>query len=95
MASPRTSSPSFHSVTPSPAWTTCPENSTPRIVGAPGGMGYMPSRWRMSIRLRPNALTYVGHVLLLSTLGGSSGGSANLDEDVPRARRRPLGFPEV
>lgn len=57
-ASPRTSSPTFQDVTSEPSWVMIPENSTPKIVDAPGGLGYLPSRWEMSILLSPNALIW-------------------------------------
>ncbi len=57
-AMPKTWSPSFQVLeTLGPRAAMWPENSTPRIVGAPGGRGYLPSRWSISMLLSPKALT--------------------------------------
>ena len=55
-ARPKTSSPTLKSSQASePKLSITPENSTPRVEGACGGTGYLPSRWRRSMRLRPKA----------------------------------------
>jgi hypothetical protein len=45
--------------TSSPAATTVPETSMPRIDGAPGGGGYIPMRCITSGRLTPAAATRI------------------------------------
>ena len=58
-ARPNTSSPSLNPSFPPPSPLSSaivPENSTPRILDAPGGTGYCPSRCRRSMRFSPNAL---------------------------------------
>lgn len=55
-ARPSTSSPTFQLDTLPPSCVMVPENSTPRTVDDPGGAGYFPSRWLMSILFKPNAL---------------------------------------
>lgn len=58
-ASPNTSSPTlnFPFCASAPSSSMTPLNSTPRIKLILGGSGYLPSRWRRSMRFSPKALT--------------------------------------
>jgi hypothetical protein len=60
-----------------------PENSTPIVLGACGGNGYLPSRCMMSMRFKPKAFT-------LTTASDLPGTGFGVSELMKRADAGPL-----